>query len=243
MGTRALRKSGGFTLIEIAIVLGVLGAVLLVSAMLLTGTMNSYTKIASETETIKNARHSLEMISRDVRESVNFDIQDPNVSLAGPLGTTVDAMLLTSSRRSNNTFAVDVDNFAEPQSIILYYLNLTNEGIPQLMRHQLFYVEDLNPYGFTEPFQLLAVPGPYVGANIVIVDSVGNIIPINRVTGGSGGVMPLRAPRVMMVGSTSLDLVGMAPTPIEARLTCQFTDRYGRITATRLSTTIKPRNM
>jgi type II secretory pathway pseudopilin PulG len=242
MGARAMRKSGGFTLIEIAIVLGVLGAVLLVSATLLTGTMNSYTRIASETETIKNARHSLEMISRDVRESVNFDIQNPTAS--GPLATTADAMLLTSSRRSDNTFAVDfATNFAEPQSIILYYLNVTNEGIPQLMRHQLFYVEDLDPYGFSAPFQLLAVPSPYVGPNIVIVDGVGNIIPINRVSGGSGGVMPLMAPKVMMIGSTSLDMVGMAPDPIEARLTCQFTDRYGRVTATRLSTTVKPRNL
>ena len=243
MGTRALKKNGGFTLIEIAIVLGVLGAVLLVAGTLLSGTMNSYAKITSETETIKNARHSLEMISRDVRESVNFDIQDPTANPAGPLATTIDAMLLTSSRTSNNVFIVDGNNFALPQSIILYYLNMTNEGIPQLMRHQLFYVEDLDPYGFTPPFQLLAVPGPYVGPSIVIVDNVGNVIPINRVTGGSGGVMPLKAPQVMMVGSTSLDMVGMAPTPIEARLTCQFTDRHGRTTATRLSTTIMPRNM
>ena len=241
MGTRALKKNGGFTLIEIAIVLGVLGAVLLVSATLLTGTMNTYAKTASETETIKNARHSLEMISRDVRESANFDIQNPAPGAA--LATVTDAMLLTSSRGSNNAFAVDIDNFPQPQSIILYYLNVTNEGIPQLMRHQLFYVEDLDPYGFTPPFQLLAVPGPYVGPSIVIVDNVGNVIPINRVTGGSGGVMPLKAPQVMMVGSTSLDMVGMAPTPIEARLTCQFTDRHGRTTATRLSTTIMPRNM
>jgi len=239
MDARALRKTDGFTLIEMAIVLGVLGAVLLVATTLLTGTMNSYTKITSETETIKNARHSLEMISRDVRESVNFDIQDPTPGAA--LATVTDALLLTSSRRSDNTFVVDADNFPIPQSIILYYLNMTSEGIPQLMRHQLFYAEDLNL--FTPPFQLLAVPGPYVGMNIVIVDSLGNMIPINRATGGSGGVMPFMAPKVIMIGSTSLDVVGMAPTPIEARLTCQFTDPYGRATTTRLSTTIKPRNI
>jgi prepilin-type N-terminal cleavage/methylation domain-containing protein len=240
MSARALHKSEGFTLIEVAIVLGVLGAVLLVTATLLAGTMNSYAKITSETETIKNARHCLEQISRDVRESVNFDIQNPATGAA--LGTTIDAMLLTSSRGSDNSFAVDIDNFPQPQSIILYYLNQTNEGITQLIRHQVFYAEDLLPFGFVPPFQLRA-PAPYDGPNIVIVDSVGRTLFINRTTGGAGGVLPFRPPKVMMVGSTSLDFVGMAPTPIQARITCQFTDQYGRATTTRLGTTIKPRNL
>jgi prepilin-type N-terminal cleavage/methylation domain-containing protein len=243
MRERALRKSAGFTLIEMAIVLGVLGAVLLVSATLLSGTMSTYAQLTTETETIKKARHCLEMMSRDVRESVNFDIQDPNPDPAGPLVTTIDAMLLTSSRRSNNTFSVDGNNFPQPESIVLYYLNVTAEGIPQLMRHQLFYVEDLGPFGFVPPYTLAPPPGPYVGPNIVIIDNVGNIIALNRVTGGSGGVMPLMAPKVMMTGSTSLDMVGLAPNPIQAQLTCQFTDRYGRVTATRLGTTITPRNL
>ena len=243
MRARAKQNSGGFTLIEIAIVLGVLGALLLVSATLLAGTMNTYSKLTSETETIKKARHALEIMSRDVRESVNFDIQDPTANPGGPVADTIDAMLLTSSRRSNNTFAVTFDNFPDPQSIVLYYLNQTPEGIPQLIRHQLFFVEDLNPYGFVPPYTLAPPPGPYNAGNIILIDGAGKLITLNRTTGGTGAVMPFLAPKVMMTGSTSLDLIGLAPTPIEARLTCQFTDQYGRATTTRLRTTIRPRNL
>ncbi len=245
MGVKTLRKSGGFTLIEMAIVLGVLGAVLLVAAQMLTGTVETYTRVTQETETVKNARYSLEEISRDARESVNFDIQNAGLAPPDPVtglpAVVTDGLLLTSSRLSNGTFDVNLDNTARPGSIVLYYLNTTAEGIPQLIRHQLFFAEDL--FLFTPPFQLLAAPGPYIGINIVIVDNFGNMIPINRTTGGSGAVMPLRAPKVMMNGATSLDLVGLAPTPIEVRITCQFTDRNGRSTTTRLSTTVKLRNM
>ena len=240
MGTETMRKSGGFTLIEIAVVLGVLGVVLLVAATMLTSTMEVYATVTRETETVKNTRQCLDVMSTDIRESVNFDIQNPAMDPGGPLAVVTDALLLTSSRTSNNTFGVNADNSADPQSIILYYLNTTPEGIPQLIRHQLFFAEDLNL--FQEPFQLLAVPSPYVGANIVIVDNIGNIIPLNRTTGGVGAVMPFKAPRVMLNGATSLELVGAAPTPIEARITCQFTNTKGRVTTTRLSTTVMPRN-
>ena len=197
--------------------------------------------MTQETETVKNTRYCLEEISRDVRESVNFDIQNAALDAGWPLGVVNDALLLTSSRRSDGSFGVNADNTAMPQSIVLYYLNTTLEGIPQLIRHQLFFAEDL--FVYQAPFQLMAAPGPYIGTDIVIVDNVGNAITIDRTTGEPGGAIPFLAPKVMMNGATSLDLVGVAPIPIEIWITCQFTDRHGRSTTTRLSTTVKPRNM
>jgi len=233
--------SRGFTLIEVAVVLGVLGAVLLVATTLMTGTMDSYANVASETETIKQARHCLEMISYEVRESANINIQ--NQAAGAPLANVIDAVLLTSARDSSNTFNVDANNFPVPQSIILFYLNTTPEGINQLVRHQLFYVEDLNP--LVPPFHLLlpAAGGPYVGANIVIVDGAGTVIPLNRTTGGTAAVAPLRAPKILMNGSTSFDVINDLTNPIEVRVTCRITDRHGRSTTTRLSTQVQPRNI
>jgi len=233
------RESHGFTLIEVAVVLGVLGAVLLVAATLMTGTMDSYANVASEADTIKQARHCLEMISREVRESANIDIQ--NQAAGAPLANVIDAVLLTSARDSSNTFNVDANNFPVPQSIILFYLNTTPEGINQLVRHQLFYIEDLNP--LVPPFQLLPAPGPYNGANIVIVDGAGTMVAINRTTGGTAAVAPLRAPKILMNGSTSFDVINDLINPIEVRVTCRVTDRYGRSTTTRLSTQVQPRNI
>jgi hypothetical protein len=95
----------------------------------------------------------------------------------------------------------------------------------------------------TPPFQLLNPPaGPYVGQNIVIVDGVGNPISINRNTGGTAGVNPFMAPKVLMNASTSFDVVDDGINPVEVRLTCQVTDRYGRSVTTRLSTMVQPRN-
>jgi hypothetical protein len=218
--------------------MGVLSMVLMVAAAMLIGTMETYATVARETETVKTARHCLEVISTDVRESVNFDIENPLEDPGGALAVVDDVLLLTSSRRSDGSFGVNPDNTAAPQSIVLYYLNTTAESIPQLIRHQLYYNEDL--FAFTTPFQLNGPPGP---VNINIVDNFGTVIPINKTTGGSGAVMPFMAPRVMLNGATSLDLVGAAPSPIEVRVTCQFTNTKGRVTTTRLSTTIKPRNM
>jgi hypothetical protein len=124
---------------------------------------------------------------------------------------------------------------------VLYYINLSNENISQLMRHQLYYNEDL--FAFTGPFTLAGVPTP---TQISIVDSFGTVIPIDKTTGGSGAAMPFRAPRVMLNGATSLDLVevvAFTPPIVEARVTCQFTNTQGRVTTTRLSTTIMPRNL
>lgn len=249
MDTSEARRRGGFTLIEVAIALGVLGAVLLVAATLMISTMNTYVKLSSKSDTVKQARHSLEVISRDIRESVKGGIDIESGVEAPLLASVNDAMLLTSPRRYDpildidNVYFTDADNFPDPGSIILYYLNTTPEGIPQLIRHQLDYGQDLNL--FQEPFTLLPAPGgPYVGANLVIIDSINNVIAINRTTGAIGATPPFKPPRVLMSGSTSLDLVynGGVNEPIEAKITCQFTDRHGRSATTRLSTQVEPRN-
>jgi type II secretory pathway pseudopilin PulG len=234
-------------LIEIAIVLAILGVVLLVSTTLLNGALDVYAKVSNETETIKQARLCLELISRDVREGLFVDISD--LSAGAPLANVNDAILIESARFADNPatpdpdngFSVDIDGVPQTQSIVLFYLNTTPEGANQLIRHQLYYAEDLNL--LTPPFQLLNPPaGPYVGQNIVIVDGVGNPISINRNTGGTAGVNPFMAPKVLMNASTSFDVVDDGINPVEVRLTCQVTDRYGRSVTTRLSTMVQPRN-
>ncbi len=246
MNIAAKKKCGGFTLIEIAIVLGVMGALLLVVATLMTGTIDAYAKIASKSDSIKQARQCLEIISRDLRESVNFDIQ--STADGGALANVTDAMLLTSARGYDtlndldDQFYVDVDDFPDPQSITLYYINTTAEGIPQLVRHRLYYTQDLTPL-YTAPFELMNPPGPYVGDDIVIRDSLGNLAFIDRSTGAIGATPPFRPPRVLMNGSVSLDIIDNGLDPIESRITCQFTDRNGRSETTRLRTQVEPRNM
>lgn len=246
MHSQKIRERGGFTLIEVAVVLGVLGAVLLVAGTMLTQTIEAYSKVASQTDTIKQARHCLEMISREIRESVNFDIQSQ--AAGAPLATVTDALLLTSARLADNpatadpdnAFVVDASGFPVPQSIILFYLNATPEGITQLVKHQLYYFEDLNIY--TPPFRLLN-PSPYVGANIVILDNNNLPIAINRNTGAVGAAASFSRPRILMNGSTSFDMINDGINPIEARITCQVTDQHGRSVATRLRTQIEPRNI
>ena len=160
---KSTRKRSGFTLIEVAISLGVLGLLTLVIGSLMVRTVDTYGQLTVDTDTIKQARHCLEMISREVRESANTSIHTPAAGAA--MGPVVDALLLTSARNSSGTFCVDASNFPLPQSIILFYLNITPEGITQLVRHQLYYAEDLNAY--TPPFALPGVTNPYIGANIV----------------------------------------------------------------------------
>lgn len=240
MRLKAERRSRGFTLIEVAVSLGILGMVTLVVAALLTRTVDTYGQVMVETESTKHARHCLEMVSREMRESVDTlnSIYQP---AAGPLlGPVQDALLLTSARASDGTFAL-FNNFAQPQSIILFYLNTTPEGITQLVRHQLYYAEDLN--FFSPPFVLKTVTSPYVGTNIVIVDNAGTDIYIDRTTGAVAGTPPLRSPRVLMNRAMSFDIVDNGLDPVEARLICQSIDRYGRAATSRLSTEIDPRNM
>ena len=235
------RQQTGFTLIEIMISLGVLGILSLIIATILLRTVDTYGQLSTETDTLKRARHCLEMISREMRESVNYDIA--LAAGAGPVAAVQnDALLLTSARRSDGLFLVDVDNFPDAESIILFYLNTTAEGIPQLVRLQLYYTQDLN--AFTEPFVLGA--NPYQGANIILNDNGGvvpfNVVTINRATGAVGGTPPLLAPKIMMNQTVSLDLMDNGIDPIEARIACQVIDRHGRTATTRLSTQIDPRN-
>ena len=203
-----------------------------------------YAQVTAETDTIKQARHCLEMISQEMRESVNASIV--SIAAGAPLGAVQDALLLTSARRSDGTFDDFTDNgFPTPQSIILFYLNTTPEGSTQLVRHQLYYAEDLGGGAgvYTPPFVLSA--NPYVGANIVIVDDggAGIAININRSTGAVGPTPSLRTPKVLMNRTMSFDIVDNGIDPIEARITCQFVDRNGRTATSRLSTQIELRNL
>jgi len=183
------------------------------------------------------------MISQEIRESVNLRIVNP---VAGaPLGAVQDALLLWSARDSNGAFNLDGSSFPEPESIILFYLNTTPEGITQLVRHQLYYNEDLGvAAGATIPPFVLAA-NPYVGTDIVIVSDGGTgvAININRSTGAVAGTPSLRTPRVLMNRTMSLDIVDNLVDPIEARIACQIVDRHGRTATARLRTQVDPRNL
>ncbi|UCD56630.1 MAG: type II secretion system protein [Candidatus Hydrogenedentota bacterium] len=250
MEIRERKAHEAFTLIEVAVALGVLGALTLVIATLMLRTIDTYGQVTSETDTTKQARYCLEMISRELRESVNTPTTPSivNPAAGAPMAAVQDALLLTSARQSDDDSAVppkggefilDVDNFPDPQSIVLFYLNTTPEGITQLVRHQLYYDEDLSVYA--SPFALAA--NPYVDPNIVVVDNAGTVININRTTGAVAGTPPFRPPKVLMNRTMSFDIVDTGIDPIEARITCQTVDRYGRTATARLSSQIEPRNL
>lgn len=241
MHLRDMSGRKGFTLIEVAVSLGILGIVTLVVAALLTRTVDTYGQVTVQTDTTKRARHCLEVVSREMRESVQTlnSIYQP---AAGPLlGPVQDALLLTSARQSDGTFTLN-NNFAQPESIVLFYLNTTPEGITQLIRHQLYYATDL--IGFNEPFTLKTATSPYVGTDIVIVDNAGTEINIDRTTGAVAGTPPLKSPKVLMNRAMSFDIVDNGPDePLEVRLICQSLDRYGRTATSSLRTEIDPRNL
>jgi prepilin-type N-terminal cleavage/methylation domain-containing protein len=243
MRLKARSGSSGFTLIEVAVALGILGIITLVIAALLIRAVDTYGQVMVETDTTKHARHCLGMISREMRESVDTLNSIFQPAAGAPLGPVQDALLLTSARDSNGIFTLDPNSFPVPESIILFYLNTTPEGITQLVRHQLYYVEDLN--AFTPPFVLKVAPSPYVGTNIVVVDNAGAgaEISIDRTTGSVVGTPPLKSPRVLMNRAMSFDIVNNGVDPVEARLICQSIDRYGRTATSRLSTQIEPRNL
>lgn len=245
---RHVRSVNGFTLIEMAIAVGVLTILTLVMGSLLLRTVDTYGQIASDTETIKQGRQCLAMISREIRESVNFVMSDLTTP-ADPLTPVQDALLLWSARQSENLsvfpkkhrdFVVDGNDNPVVSSIILFYLNTTPEGIPQLMRHQLYFDEDLS--AFTEPFVLQA-GNPYVGSNIVIVDGAGTAINIDRATGAVNTTPPYESPRILMNGAVSFDVVDDGIDPPEARIICQTTDRFNRTAMTPLNTQVGPRNL
>ena len=64
MNISARKKCGGFTLIEIAVVLGVLGALLLVVASLMTGTVDAYARIASKSHLCRRKPISVQQPSQ-----------------------------------------------------------------------------------------------------------------------------------------------------------------------------------
>jgi len=243
MGLKTRRENGGFTLIEVAVALAVLGILTLVIAIIMMRTIDTYGQVMSDTDTVKQARYCLEMISQEIRESVNLSIV--NSAAGPPLGAVQDALLLWSARDSIGDFKLDGSSFPEPKSIILFYLNTTPEGITQLVRHQLYYTEDLGVDAgvYTDPFVLAA--NPYVGTDIVIVDNggAGVAININRTTGAVAGTPSLRTPRVLMNRTMSLDIVDNLVDPIEARIACQTVDRHGRTATARLRTQVDPRNL
>jgi prepilin-type N-terminal cleavage/methylation domain-containing protein len=248
---RVERKNGGFTLLEMAVVLGVLGVLLLVVGTLMTGTMDAYAKVSRETETIKQARRGLEMISRDIRECVanNSRISNRAEEDPDPRVNAYDTIMIVSARGydpdtdTDNVFGLTREGLPEPQSIILYYTNTTAEGISQLIRLRLDFRQDLVVY--EPPFRLAAVltPGPYVGGNIFLFDDFDTRIAINRNTGNVGVTAPFKPPLVLINGCTSLDAIAPADMDlVEVRLTVQFADRNGRTATTRMATRIDPRN-
>lgn len=178
----------------------------------------------------EQARYCLEMISREVQESVDFDIQGQAVGM--PPASTVDALLLTSARGYYNPTttepgiksAVYDDGLLVPRSITLFYLNMTSGGISQLVRHQLYYSEDLNAY--TPPFSLS--PDPYVGPYIVIFDDNGTQINIHRTTGSVAEALSSKSPMILVNHMNSFDLVDIGQGSIEVRAAVQVADRFGR---------------
>ncbi len=243
MQTLSRKKQKGFTLIEVAIVLGVMGFLSLVIAALFLRTIDTYGKMTTETDTTKQARYCLQMVARDVRESVSVAGVSPGISDPNPVsltGTARDALLLVSARSSNGDFVAPAPDYIEqPQSIVLFYRDTNAEGIDQLMRLQLYYDQDLAAY--TRPFTLLA-GDPYVGTDIVIVDDAGTQINVNRRTGAVAGLPPVSPPKILMNWTTSFDLINDGVNPIEMRLTCQFRDRNNRPVTCRLRTQVEPRN-
>ncbi|GAB4344130.1 MAG: hypothetical protein Kow0099_23260 [Candidatus Abyssubacteria bacterium] len=241
------RSHKGFTLIEVAVALGILGALTLVVATIMIRTIDTYGQVMSDTDTTRQARQCMEEISREMREAIDGDIWLP-ADGGLPSNNVRDALLLTSARQSGipappapqTTFISDANGFPVPRSIILFYINTTAEGIPQLVRHQLFYDEDLSAYA--PPFRFPAV-NPYQGPAIVILDNNNTVITINRTSGAVVGTAPFRAPKVLMNETTSFDIVANLLNPPEIRITCQNRDRYGRTATTRLITQVEPRNL
>jgi prepilin-type N-terminal cleavage/methylation domain-containing protein len=241
-------RKRGFTLIEVMIAAGILSLLILVITTLVVRSLDTYGQIMSDTETIKQARQCLNQIVYEMRESTSSQISVPAEALGGELGIATDALLLHSARVSDapgnpNAFMYDPNTFLPlNSSIILYYVFTTPEGNPQLRRLQLYYTEDdLN--GFVQPF-FLSPTGVYAGSNIVIVDSAGSEINIDMATGTRvGGDSPYKPPKVLINGITSFDIVTEGVSVPEVRITCRFTDRFGRSATTRLRTGIDTRNV
>jgi len=231
------RRHGGFTLTEVAVAAGGLGILTLVVATLLAHTVDTFGRVSNETYTTAQVRNCLEMISAEMRESVNYSVVNP--AAGAPQASVRDALLSTSARWSDGTFSLDANGFPLPQSIVLFYLNTCPDGTMELMRHQLYYAEDLNTYA--PPF--LLVDPPYIGGDVVIIDSIGAEIHVDRTTGAVETIVPLKPPRRVINRVSSLDIVDNGVDPIEVRITCQLVDRKGRMRTSSLTKQIVARNL
>jgi prepilin-type N-terminal cleavage/methylation domain-containing protein len=246
----------GFTIIELAVALVVLSIVLLTAGILLINFMDTYVKITASGDTTTEARHCLEVISYDMRETIGDpDIADVTTPVDPLQPVTDDAMLLTSARQSRiqprvGEFSLTADGFPLTESIILYYLSVTAEGETQLMKLPLYYDEDFTALGLAEPFDFILADPAYSGDNINIIEQLtGTSVSINRQTGlitnvgtGTAKNPAVQQPTVLMNRTESFDIVNDGVNPIQIRISCQTVDRFNRAITTRLTTEIEPRN-
>jgi len=230
------RNHKGYTLIEVSVSAGLLGVLTLIVATLIIKTTDTYGRLSAGTYAARRANQCLESISSEVRECLKISVADP---FSAPPQTPVqDALMTTSARQSDGSFRVDAQGFSSPASLALFYVNDSSEGIRQLVRHQLYYDEDL--FLYTPPFAVSATP--YAGDDIVIVDSFGNVININRSTGAVGAAAPLTTPTPLVNGIESFDIVNDGAGPLEIRIICRVVDRRSQIATKRFTASIEPRN-
>ena len=227
----------GYTLTEVAVAMAIMSMLGLMMAALLVETTDTYGRLSLETYTTSQVRACLETIGDEVRESINFSIADP--ASAAPQTVAQDVLLLTSARRSDGRFVLNAGGYPESQSIVLYYMNTSPEGISQLVRHQLYYAEDLN--AFAPPFIL--APVPLVANNIVIVDNTGISITVERTSGAAGATASFGSPRSLINHVSSLDIVWGSMSPIEINVTCKFVGKKGRTATSRFTKQALARNI
>ncbi len=226
----------GFTLVEVAIATGILGVLTLIVAALLVQTTSTYKRVSYNTYAFRRADQCLETIASDIRECTDFSLVDP--ALAPPEASAMDALLLESARKSDGSFGVDGSGFSTAQSLVLFYVNDSPEGIRQLVRHQLYYADDLSMY--TPPFALSAAP--YADGDIVIVDSFGNTINISRTTGAVGATPSFATPVPVVNGVESFDMVAAGAKALEVNIRYKVVDERNEVTTRLFTKQVQLRN-